>query len=234
MAARSYEGKRDGLYVAAKGGHNDESHNHNDVGNFIVYCDGYPAIIDVGVETYTTKTFSGNRYEIWTMQSAFHNLPTVNGIMQKDGRSFKANDVVYNAGKRRVVFGLDISKAYPEEAKLISWKRTITLDRGKRVDIHDDYVLTEVKEDLQLTFMSWRRPEMETEGRVRLENPEEIRHLKTVFVLYDREKFKIDVETIPLEDARLQASWGDMLYRMVFTARQTALKDEFRFVIEQE
>jgi len=62
----------------------------------------------------------------------------------------------------------------------------------------------------------------------------EIRHLKTVYVLYDREKFKIDVETIPLEDARLQASWGDMLYRMVFTARQTALKDEFRFVIEQE
>jgi len=58
MGARSFEGSKPGLYVAAKGGHNAESHNHNDVGNFIVYADGYPALIDVGVETYTAKTFS--------------------------------------------------------------------------------------------------------------------------------------------------------------------------------
>ena len=30
----------EGLYVAAKGGHNAESHNHNDIGNFIVYVTG--------------------------------------------------------------------------------------------------------------------------------------------------------------------------------------------------
>ena len=71
MAARSFEGSTKGLYLAAKGGHNDESHNHNDVGNFIVYADGEPVLIDVGVETYTAKTFSGRRYEIWTMQSAY-------------------------------------------------------------------------------------------------------------------------------------------------------------------
>lgn len=29
-----------GLYAAVKGGHNGESHNHNDVGSFIVYLDG--------------------------------------------------------------------------------------------------------------------------------------------------------------------------------------------------
>ena len=49
---------RPGLYLAAKGGHNAESHNHNDVGNFIVYSDGRPLLIDVGVGTYTSKTFS--------------------------------------------------------------------------------------------------------------------------------------------------------------------------------
>ena len=76
MTARSKNGTEKGLFVAAKGGHNAESHNHNDIGNFIVYLDGRPMIIDVGVETYTKKTFSSERYEIWTMQSAFHNLPT--------------------------------------------------------------------------------------------------------------------------------------------------------------
>jgi len=56
MAARIKEGSPQGLYLAAQGGHNGESHNHNDVGNFMTYADGKPAIIDVGVETYTAKT----------------------------------------------------------------------------------------------------------------------------------------------------------------------------------
>ncbi|MCX6624562.1 MAG: heparinase II/III family protein, partial [Acidobacteria bacterium] len=82
MAARRKEGSAEGLYLAAQGGHNMESHNHNDVGNFIVYADGKPVIIDIGVETYSAKTFSAQRYDIWTMQSAWHNLPTVDGVMQ--------------------------------------------------------------------------------------------------------------------------------------------------------
>src|SRR5919202_1922411 len=61
MTARVKDGSSQGLYLAAQGGHNAESHNHNDVGNFLVYADGKPAIIDVGVETYTAKTFSAKR-----------------------------------------------------------------------------------------------------------------------------------------------------------------------------
>lgn len=71
MAARDRSGSTDGFFVAAKGGHNNESHNHNDVGNFIVYLDGLPVLIDAGVEAYTAKTFSSSRYEIWTMQSNY-------------------------------------------------------------------------------------------------------------------------------------------------------------------
>ena len=90
MAAREREGDYKGFYLAAKGGHNDESHNHNDVGHFIVYYDGQPLIIDVGVEAYTAKTFSNARYEIWTMQSQYHNLPTINGICQQAGEEYCA------------------------------------------------------------------------------------------------------------------------------------------------
>src|SRR5690242_21194986 len=45
MAARATAGSAQGLYVAAQGGHNAESHNHNDVGNFIVYANGEPVLI---------------------------------------------------------------------------------------------------------------------------------------------------------------------------------------------
>jgi hypothetical protein len=91
MAARVRDNSAQGLYLAAEAGHNGKSHNHNDVGNFLVYANGLPAIIDVGVETYTAKTFSPHRYEIWTMQSAFHNCPTIDGAMQSPGRQFAAS-----------------------------------------------------------------------------------------------------------------------------------------------
>ena len=40
------------MYLSAKGGNNGESHNHNDVGSFVLYCDGKPAVIDVGTGVY--------------------------------------------------------------------------------------------------------------------------------------------------------------------------------------
>lgn len=233
MAARSSEGSNKGFYLAAKGGHNAESHNHNDVGNFIVYADGYPAIIDVGVETYTAKTFSDKRYEIWTMQSAFHNLPTINGIVQKNGREYKATGVRYVAAKKSATFSLDISPAYPEEAKVKSWLRTITLNRGKNIIIHDRYQLSETITPMQMTLMSWRKPVLDQEGLIRLENPEEIQNLDPLVIRYDKRKFVADMETIPLKDARLQSSWGKQLFRIMLTAKQRPLEDDFTIKIER-
>ena len=83
-------------FVAMKGGNNGESHNHNDVGSFIVYADGEPLLIDPGVGEYTAKTFSKQRYEIWTMQSDYHNLPRINGYSQHDGKQYAA--VWYSTG----------------------------------------------------------------------------------------------------------------------------------------
>jgi hypothetical protein len=227
MGARSFEGSNKGFYVAAKGGHNAESHNHNDVGNFIVYADGYPAIIDVGVETYTAKTFSDRRYEIWTMQSAYHNLPTINGVMQKNGQEYRAVEVDYRSEENKVTFSLDISNAYPEEARVISWKRKIVLNRGEDVLVYDRYELGDITENLQMTLMCWRRPELEAEGLIRLKSPEEIPDLAPVSIKYDKDKFRADLEAIPLEDDRLQASWGKRLYRILLTAKRMSLKDEF-------
>ncbi|UCE41132.1 MAG: heparinase II/III family protein [Candidatus Aminicenantes bacterium] len=233
MAARSSDGSNRGFYVAAKGGHNAESHNHNDVGNFIVYADGHPVIIDVGVETYTAKTFSDRRYDIWTMQSAFHNLPTINGVMQKNGREFKATDLKYGTTEKSAIFSLDISSAYPEEAKVRFWMRTITLNRGKNIIVRDKYRLGEATENLQMNLMCWRKPVLDQEGVIRLENPEEIHNLKPIVVRYDKRKFEANVETIPLQDARLRSSWGEQLFRIVLTAKRKLLGDEFAIKIER-
>ncbi len=232
MGARSFEGSNRSFYVAAKGGHNAESHNHNDVGNFIVYVDGFPAFIDVGVETYTAKTFSDRRYEIWTMQSAYHNLPTINGAMQKEGREYRASQVQYQRNEEKAIFSLDIAPAYPDESKVKTWIRTITLNRGKNVTLMENYELRGSGQNLQMSLMSWREPVLEKEGVIRLETPYEDLDLRPITIRYDENRFGVSIETISLEDDRLKSSWGGKIYRIFLKAKEKRKQDQFSILIE--
>jgi hypothetical protein len=57
------------MILSAKGGHNNESHNHNDVGSFTLYDNTTPVLVDVGIGTYTRDTFDeSTRYTkiLWT------------------------------------------------------------------------------------------------------------------------------------------------------------------------
>ncbi len=216
MAARRQEGSAEGLYLAAQGGHNAESHNHNDVGNFLVYADGRPAIIDVGVETYSAKTFSSRRYEIWTMQSAYHNLPTVGGVMQAAGREFEARDVAYQAGGAAAEFSLDIAAAYPPEANLASWRRMLRLDRARNeVTVEDRYSLKKPAGEITLTLMT-PCPVRTGAGELTLEDAGF--RSGAVRIRFDRNALSARVEEIPIEDALLKAVWGERIRRILLLA----------------
>jgi hypothetical protein len=236
MAARERPGSTAGLYVAAWGGHNAQSHNHNDVGNVIVYADGQPVLIDVGAPEYTSKTFSSRRYEIWTMQSAWHTLPVVNGVDQRDGAAFRARDVAFTPGRDTVRFSLDLAPAYPVEAKLTRWRREVTLDRKKReVVLAEDWALAESREPIRLDFVTPLRADLSTPGRVVLARPAgavpsaggETGHV----LLYDPKLFVASVEEKGVEDGRLQPIWGDRLYRIVLTARDRSVRGSHRIVV---
>jgi hypothetical protein len=121
MTAREKAGSTDGMYVAVVAANNGRSHSHNDTGNFVVYLDGQPVAIDVGVEQYTAKTFGRDRYSIWTMQSAYHNLPTVGAVMQQNGVEYEATDRKYETNDQHATVSFDIAKAYPKEAGIKRW-----------------------------------------------------------------------------------------------------------------
>ncbi len=211
MAARCEEASPRGLYLAAQGGHNAESHNHNDVGNFLVYAGGQPAIVDVGVETYSAKTFSSKRYEIWTMQSAYHNCPTIDGVMQAAGREYRATAIGYHADDKIAEFQLNLAAAYPKEAGLKSWRRTLRLDRGRNeVAVTDEYALDKAAKVITLTLMTPCKVTQDGAGRLSLAG--------RVKVLYDAAAFTPVVEEVKLEDSRLRGSWGDRLYRILLKA----------------
>ncbi|MEI6275297.1 MAG: heparinase II/III family protein [Prolixibacteraceae bacterium] len=140
--ARDKEGSFNGFFFGAKGGFNAESHNHNDIGTCVMYFDGKPCLIDLGREEYNAKTFSSRRYEIWTMQSKFHNLPVINGVDQKDGSKFKAKNSKFTANTKSATFSTDIAGAYLPEAQVKSWTRSYTLNRGKNFKISDKFELS--------------------------------------------------------------------------------------------
>lgn len=227
--ARSTEGSNQGFYIAAKGGHNAESHNHNDVGNFILYHDGRPVLIDAGAQTYTAQTFSSRRYELWNNQSAYHNVPSINGVMQQAGASYSASEIEYEADDKRTVFSLDLAGAYPEEAAVESWKRTVTLNRGKNVTIREDYQLSSYVAPTTLNFLTPLEPDVSTAGQVRLTDPTTSR---TYVIAYDTKRFEPSFEKISISDNRMTSSWGSELIRVVLTSKTDRLKDRFDIRIE--
>lgn len=230
MAARCHSGSADGVYLAAQGGNNGESHNHNDVGNFIVYSDGQPAIIDVGVGTYTAKTFGPHRYDIWTMQSAYHNCPTINGTMQSAGRQFAAGDVRYRADDTAAEFHLNIANAYPVEAHVERWNRTLRLNRIRNeIELLDEYALRQAAETITLTLMTPRVVNIHAPGELSLTTPSG----KPVRVNYDAQALVPEVEEIRLEDARLRQSWGDRLFRILLRAKAPPPKTLWAMRISQ-
>ncbi|HBG00967.1 MAG TPA: heparinase, partial [Firmicutes bacterium] len=151
-----------GFFLGAKGGHNGENHNHNDVGSYIVFYDGFPLIIDVGVETYTAQTFSAKRYELWTMRSNFHNLPIMNGRGQSPGRSFHAAHVLCRNEGDSATLTMDLSPAYPGEAGVQNLTRSLKLKRkGRaRILIVDQYRL-DYADSIQFVFMLAHKPQLQ-------------------------------------------------------------------------
>ncbi|MCH5716166.1 heparinase II/III-family protein [Niabella hibiscisoli] len=96
--------KKKNYFFAAKGGFNNESHNHNDVGTFSLYVDTIPFFIDAGVGTYTRQTFGRERYSIWTMQSNYHSLPMINGEAQQFGAKYKSSNVSFSSGTKNLAW----------------------------------------------------------------------------------------------------------------------------------
>jgi len=233
MIARDQQSTTGGFFVAAKGGNNDESHNHNDIGNYVVYYNGLPLLIDVGSGTYTRKTFSDKRYEIWYNCSEYHNLPTINGKNQLPGANFKAEKVTYQTGKDFSALSLDISKSYPADAGIISWQRNVRLNRGKSVQIDDALKLSKA-ESVEQHLMTCYPAEVAKPGELVIHYAPEGAKVLDFVVRYNPAQFEVSLEKIKLEnmeDKGVKRNWGDNIQRINLRAKQPKTSDKYSFKI---
>jgi hypothetical protein len=218
-----------GLYIAAHGGHNGESHNHNDVGDFIVYANGDPVIIDVGSGTYTARTFSPDRYKLWFNTSAYHNLPTINDEQQKEGTQYAASkfDLRWDAHGDYYVF--DIQKAYPSSLGLSSWTRSINVFE-KEISISDSYSSTKPVNKLAQTFMTVCDADISQPGKIIFTT----QHGTRVQLAYGKE-WEISKEIVPLvteEDQGLKMTWHNQpITRILLKLKQPSSRRQFNYYI---
>lgn len=187
--------------LAVKAGDNGDSHGHADAGSLILFRDGEPLLIDVGVETYTAKTFSAARHEIWTIRSAYHNLPLFGGVEEGYGAAYGARDVVFQPGERESRVSMDLAGAFPPDAGVTTARRTVRFVKGEQIEIED--VRTPAGPST-LHLMLARRPDIAAHG----------------LVLPGLGAIEIDgggtatVEAIAVADPRLRLAWPDTLYRV--------------------
>lgn len=214
--------------LAVKAGGNDDSHNHNDTGSFTVYKDGKPLFIDIGVESYTGKTFSPRRYEIWTMQSQYHNLPTFSGCslsdleaapyaytadfcggigaMEMNGADYKAKDATYLLGKDYSFITMDIADAYPDK-RIKSYIRKAELYKEKEIVITDSYDGS--LSPAILSLMTYEKPVWDAGSKVLF-----VGNLGKCRITGE---CGVEIQSIPIEDQRLRSAWKHEIYRCLVT-----------------
>jgi hypothetical protein len=218
-----------GLFISAHGGHNGESHNHNDVGDFIIYAGSDPVIIDVGSGTYTAKTFSADRYKLWFNSSAYHNLPTINGQQQEEGAAHAAHNVSYKRDEHQTTLAMNIEKAYPASAGVTSWRRIINTGNEK-ITITDSFETVKPVSSLTQSFMTICSVDISKPGRIFFTTP----NGNKVALQYGND-WQVTKEPISLtteEEQGLRLTWHDQpIARILLTLRSPASKGRFQYII---
>ena len=250
-------------FFAAKGGHNNESHNHNDIGTCVLYIRNIPVLIDAGVGVYRRQTFSHERYTLWPMNSPYHNLLAPNDGAQPHGRQYSSEDCRCELEKG--TFSVQLNQAYSQETALKSLVRSYkllpasTANRPLVSKCGNFYVpsgnllVGRAKPSLMITdtwSLSERKASDVEHLLVKAEvvlpgemyNDYKVRNGE-LLLLCDKglvvkvtysSSLKASYEKIELSDKRLRYAWGDTLARISLTSASDApLKGTYKIVLTE-
>jgi hypothetical protein len=216
LVARQSPGEESGLILGAKGGLNapTPSHSHNDAGHFVVYLDGQPGVIDVGIEEYTSQNFGPKRFELWFTRGRAHNAPVINGVEEEAGPTRRATHVQFSAEGAATRLGLNLEEAYPPAAGLRSLRRTWEFTRGDAsvITVRDAFVLERAPGTLQLTFYTALPAAVPRPGQIAIAcSP------RPLLIEFDPALLRLEIQTVPLTESRMRGNWGGELSRITLT-----------------
>jgi len=232
VVARESQGDPRGFFLCAKGGHNHESHNHNDVGHFVLYHDEQPVCIDPGALPYSLDYFNENRYSLthWVTRSDYHNLPIINGQPQRPSIEAAASKLTYSSDDNAMDFQMDIEDCYPDHAQVKSWHRAFHYQRKGQsfVSIDDTYSLKTKTADLEWVFMTPREVSVIEDGAIVFGT---YKDSASIIMAVDQGLYDIVVEAIDLKEIpKLSADWGDTLNRIRLINKSDETSGQRKFI----
>lgn len=153
------------LYFAAKGGNNQESHNHNDIGHFVFGSINTLYLTDLGAGEYTKDYFNEEkRYQFLVTSSKGHSLPVINGQYQESGKVYAKNVRLINDGRlgeEGISFLLDIADAYNDVSELEECNRNLLLQPFERsLLVKDHYRFKRGSNQVIESFVTFYKPEI--------------------------------------------------------------------------
>jgi hypothetical protein len=155
------------------------------------------------------------------MQSSWHNVPEVGGIQQAAGPEHAARRVQGLLGPGAAELSMDLAGAYPAEAGIRSWRRTIRLDRGGTGDgtivLEDAWEINQSPERIVVHLIAAREPCPVAPGRLAIAGDD-----SSLIIAYPHADFDAGLEERPLDDPRLAATWGPRIFRIVLAAKHPA------------
>jgi hypothetical protein len=222
MMAREAAGSTEGLFLAAKGGHNGEHHNHRDVGSVVIAIDGVPLLVDAGQPTYTAKTFGPDRYDIRAMQSSWHSVPAPFGLEQGTGKEFAAAVLAEPAPDEptlRLALGGAYGFARPEQ-----WVRSSSLHRqAGQVVIADQWELPPAPagaaSGIDITYLAAGTVNLASNGTAHVLPagiPAAGGNSRAAVLRWDPASAVVLVDEWLLDDPLLSEVWGTKLTRLRF------------------
>ena len=150
---------------AAKAGDNKESHNHNDIGVFLLNVGGDKIVTDPGRGEYTSDYFSSKRYKYFPPSALAHSVPVVNGIVQQEGEEYRGN--IVKATENELI--IDCKDAY-NDCSLKELTRKFEFYDDKIV-LNDDFTFDTDKNDVTEHFVFDVKP-TECENGLKIGNTE--------------------------------------------------------------
>lgn len=143
---------------AAKGGRNDESHNHIDLGHFIFGDKTKLYLTDLGAGEYTKDYFTDSlRYQYLTTAATGHSIPVINGQLQVAGNHQSIGRFDQNTG----IFSLDLTETYQTQARLQKFNRSFLSDSNNRsVKITDTFKFSKKENQITESFITKVKPQI--------------------------------------------------------------------------
>ena len=149
--------------LACKGGYNNEPHNHNDIGSFVISKGGVASFTDGGGGEYTKQYFDPpTRYSHLVTSSYGHSVPIINGEGQVTGN--RKSEIIRAVENN---FTYTLHNGYEIEGLETLVRDFNCLEDG--VVITDSYKFSKAPDSVVERFISTSEPEITEEG-IKVEN----------------------------------------------------------------